>query len=113
MNPTFCTYRENPHLSDGYFADVAAAHGLGIRRPGLVVSSGEESAEVIVAADGRVERIPSSLVDLALPAEVILAMMDAGEEAIEDAVEGEVTDEQAVARLEANLALMERAFDDA
>jgi hypothetical protein len=113
MNPTFCTYRDNPQVSDAYFADVAAAHGLGGRRPGLAVGSSDGCVEVIVAVDGSVAQIPGSLVDTVLPTEVILALMDAIEEAIEDAIESEPRDERIVARLEANLALMERAFDGA
>lgn len=109
MNPTFCTYRENPGLADIYFTDVAAAHGLGERRPGLAVAGEGEIVDVIVSADGRIEQIPRQLVDMALPETLVLALMDAIEEAIEDALEAGPDSGSAVEQMEASLSLMERA----
>jgi hypothetical protein len=110
MNPTFCTYRECPHLADAYFAEVAGENGLGNRRPGLALSAQDERLEVIVAADGRVAPIDRAFVDLFPPEAIVLSLMDAVEEAIEDALEGVAPATHVVERLEANLALMERTY---
>ncbi len=111
MNPTFCTYRNNPGLADSYFSGVAASHGLGDRRPGLAVSAIDEQMQVIVAADGRSELVPRALVDLALAEAIALDLMDAMEEAIEDAIDRGQADRATIDRLENNLALMERVCE--
>jgi len=112
MNPTFCTYRGNPLLSDAYFSSVAEASGMGKRRPGLALRFDDEKVDVMVAADGRVERIQRAHVDTSVAMDVVLAMMEAVEEAIEDAIDGGSTSAPLLERLQATLNLMERTFGE-
>jgi hypothetical protein len=96
---------------DRYFAAVSEDFALGGRQPGLALGEEEGQVEVLVAPDGRTARLAQAEVRLGLPESAALAMMDAVEEAIEDARAASAGGET-IARLEQTLALLERSFDD-
>ncbi len=99
-------------MSDAYFSSVAEASGMGSNRPGLALRSDDDNADVMVSADGRVERIQRAHVYTPVIVDVVLAMMDAVEEAIEDAIDGGSTSAPLLERLRATLSLMERTLGE-
>ena len=108
MYPAFCTIPRQTAYADPIFA--LASERLRGGWPGLILAVRGDVAEVLIAADGAVVQVAGAEVTPRLPDDVALDLMDAVEEAIEDAQE--LGDRSRAARLEATLALLERALDD-
>ncbi len=104
MYPTFCSFRADMAADDPYFAAVAADFGLGAARPGLAIGARDGQVEVVTAPDGRTAWLPEKAVRLGLPENAALGLMDAVEEAIEDARDAGLATTEA---LEATLSLCE------
>ncbi|HXT34351.1 MAG TPA: hypothetical protein VN837_02130 [Chloroflexota bacterium] len=111
MYPQFCAFPVQTNQDDPYLAAVAADFGLGNRRPGLILTEQGGNLEVLVSSDGRTAVLPASDVRAGLPENAALALMDAVEEAIEDAVETEPLDSARITRLETTLELLERCLE--
>ena len=111
MYPTFCSYRAVTGREDRYFAAVSEDFSLGGYQPGLALGETDGQVEVLVAPDGRTARLAQAEVRLGLPESAALAMMDAVEEAIEDAMAAGAGQET-ISGLEGTLALLERSFGD-
>ena len=111
MYPTFCRFRADSAPEDRYFAEVAGRFALGGWRPGLALGAADALIEVLAAADGRTIRVPETDVTFGLDEAVALSLLDAVEEALEDAHEqGERASMQG--QLQATLDLLERALGD-
>lgn len=110
MYPSFCRFPAGEE--DPYVARAAEEAGLGVRRPGLALGEREDSVEVVIAVDGRTATFPLAQVTFGLPDDAAMALMDAVEEAIEDALEGPDPDPDLAARIEETLALLDRCFGD-
>jgi hypothetical protein len=111
MYPTFCSYRTDTVEDEPDFSTLAKTTSPGPTRPGLAVFERDDHIEVLVAPNGRTISLPCSAVRLGLSELVALAMMDAVEEAIEDARDEVPSDAQLIARLETTLNLLEQALD--
>ncbi|MDB5076494.1 MAG: hypothetical protein JWO42_2673 [Chloroflexi bacterium] len=111
MYPRFCSFRDESGAADSYFTEVAAEYGLGAARPGLAIGETDDLIDVIAGVDGRTVRVDRADVRFGLPENATLAMMDATEEAIEDALGEEPRDDAQVARLEQTLAVLESSLD--
>jgi hypothetical protein len=111
MYPQFCTFPALLGEDDPYLAAVAADFGLGNRRPGLILAEQGGNLEVLVSPEGRIAVLPANVVRAGLPENAALGLMDAVEEAIEDAVEAEPLDSALVTRLEKTLDLLERCLE--
>src|SRR5947209_4325652 len=85
MYPTFCSFRADLAPEDPHFAAMAEIFKLGDYRPGLALAEVEGQVEVLVAPDGRTAQLPVAAVRRGLSEDAAMAMMDAVEEAIEDA----------------------------
>jgi hypothetical protein len=110
---TFCLFPLSATVvDDPIFARIAAEHGLGKRRPGLVVGEEQGMRRVLVSAQGDTALFDAAQLVLQVSEPLALALMDAVEEAIEDAREGADPRPPRIDALEQTLALMERAFDD-
>jgi hypothetical protein len=109
MYPTFCTRGDQPDVPGVSFAAVARAQGLGSARPGLALREEGDLVEVIVDLESKVERWPAASVRYEVPERLALALMEAVEEAIEDALEAEPPSPGRVSALERLLGLMEQA----
>ena len=112
MYPQFCAFPAQVDQDDPYLAAVAADFGLGNSRPGAIVGEREGRLEVLVAPDGRLALLPAHEVGRGLPDDAALALMDAVEEAIEDALDAEPLDSARVTRLEETLQLLERCMGE-
>ena len=108
MVPAFCTIPRRADYTDPLFSLVAERlHG---GWPGLLLEERDGGYDVLVAADGTVAQVPAADITRRLPEHLALDLMDAIEEAIEDAQES--GDRERAARLESTLALLERALDE-
>jgi hypothetical protein len=112
MYPTFCSFRADFAPEDPHFAAVAMSFGLGNYRPALAIAEAGAEVEVLVAPDGRTVRLPRAAVRMGLREDAALGMMDAVEEAIEDALAVDGTGAATVAAMERTLALLERSLGD-
>lgn len=110
MYPTFCQFRVTDAPEDPAISAVAAAFGLGSWRPGSALAEEDDLIEVLINLEGDSARVPASAIRLGLPEDVALGMMDAVEEAIEDAYELEGAASERVVRLQATLDLLERTM---
>jgi len=102
MYPRFCRFPAGEE--DPYVARAAAESGMGTWRAGLALGERDGMVEVVVGADGRTATFPA--------AQVTMALMDAVEEAIEDALEQADPDPALVVRLEDTLALLDQYLGD-
>lgn len=112
MYPQFCSFPSQIGQDDSYLAAVAADFGLGDRRPGLILAEQGDNLEVLVSSEGRTAILPASSVRQGLPEDATLALMDAVEEAIEDALEAEPMDSARITRLEETLQLLEQCMGE-
>ncbi len=110
MYPQFCAFSVQTGQDDRYLAAVAVDFGLGNRRPGAILGERENLLEVLVGVDRRTTWLPENEVRRGLAENVAMALMDAVEEAIEDALETEPTDTARVTRLEETLQLLEQCL---
>ncbi len=111
MYPQLCSIRTNQIVDDLYFSAVAADFGLSSSHPGVILGEREGQLQVLVAPDGRTVLLPASAVRPGLREDVALALMDAVEEAIEDARE-QGAPAAVVERLEQTLLLLDRCLGD-
>jgi hypothetical protein len=111
MYPTLCSYRSDLEGDETDFAALTAPNALGPSRPGLALSEHGDRVEVLIAPNGRTISVPRDAIRPGLPELVALAMMDAVEEAIEDARDQSPDGAPLIARLETTLGLLERALD--
>jgi hypothetical protein len=110
--PMFCLFRHDATEEDPIFARIATEFGLGGWHPGVVTAEEEGLLRVVVTADGHTALLEPTHVRMNVSEEIGLALMDAVEEAIEDARDQGDLQTGRVARFEQVLALLERAFDD-
>jgi len=113
MYPTFVRFVPDRNTDDPLFAMVAADFGLGNTRPGLALRQHEGHIEVLIAPDGRTALFAPSALLPGLPASAALGLMDALEEAIEDALDLDDVASTTLARLQETLVLLERCMPDA
>jgi len=110
LYPTFCRFPAGEE--DPYVARAAVEAGLGGRRPGLALGEHDGMVEVVVGVEGRTATFPAAQVTLGLSDDAAMALMDAVEEAIEDALEVPEPDPALVIRLEDTLALLDQYLGD-
>lgn len=110
LYPSFCLFPADAARDDPVLAQVAGACGLGARRPGLVLEAVDGLLRVLVSAEGETALLDPARVRLGVAEDVALGLMDALEEAIEDARGGGAAGR--AERLEATLALLERTLGD-
>jgi hypothetical protein len=111
MYPTFCAYRIDSIDEEPDFSMLAGISGPGPTRHGLALSEHDDHIDVLVAPNGRSISLPRASVRFGLTELVALSMMDAVEEAIEDARDELPADAQLIARLETTLSLLVQALD--
>lgn len=108
MHPAFCTVPRRVEYTDPLFS--SAADRLRGGWPGVLLEEHDDACAVLVAADGAVAQVPVTEVTRRFPEDLALELMDAIEEAIEDAQD--LGDRERAARFESTLALLERALDE-
>jgi hypothetical protein len=110
--PAFCLFVAGDVADDPLVAAVAAEYRLGRRRPGLILGEEAGMLRVLVAVDGGTALLTPAQIVPGAPEEVALGLMEAVEDAIEDAHESQQPQREHIARLEATLALLEQALAD-